>query len=32
MTERVSFVYDSIEWKWVDGGIASKDGWSTGTT
>jgi type VI secretion system secreted protein Hcp len=32
MIERIAFVYDSIEWKWIDGGIASKDGWSTGST
>jgi len=28
MTERISFVYDSIEWKWINGGIAAQDAWS----
>jgi len=32
MIERIAVVYDSIEWKWINGGIVKKDGWSTGAT
>jgi type VI secretion system secreted protein Hcp len=30
LTERIAIVYDSIEWKWVNGGIAAQDAWSAG--
>ena len=30
LSERVSFVYASISWEWVNGGIMAQDGWSTG--
>jgi type VI secretion system secreted protein Hcp len=30
LTERVSFVYETIVWEWASGGIIAEDGWSTG--
>ena len=31
MMEEVSFVYQKIEWTWVDGGITAQDDWSSVT-
>ena len=29
LMEEVGFVYEKIEWTWVDGGITATDNWST---
>ena len=29
MMEEVSFVYEKIQWTWVDGGITAEDDWSS---